>query len=69
MADMRSMEIWINLVTRYQGPEGVSSSVYIRVCRVSVNRPRAGIQLVVKGDTEEEVENNIHHQEEECSIY
>ena len=56
---MHPMEIWINIVASSQGAEGVSSSGYSGVCHRSVNIPRAGIQLVGKVSTEEEVEDNI----------
>ena len=68
MAAMRPMERWINIVAISQGPKGVSSSGYSRVCRGSGNITRAGIQLVGKGGTEEEIEDNIPRQEEELSI-
>ena len=59
MASMRPMEIWINIVASSQGPEGVPSSGDSGVCSGSGYIPRAGIQLVGKGGTEEEVKDNI----------
>ena len=65
---MRPIEIWIDIVARSQGPEEVSSIRYRGVCRGSGNIPQAGIQLVGKGGTEEEVGDNISCQEKERSI-
>ena len=56
---MCPMEIWIDIMEISQGPEGVSSSGDRKVFRGSGNRPQAGIQMVVKGATEEYVEDNI----------
>ena len=56
---MCPMEICIDIIAISQGPEGVSSSGDRKVFRGSGNRPRAGIQMVVKGGTEEYVEDNI----------
>ena len=63
MTAMITMEIWVNIVEISQGYEGVSSSRDSGVCRGSVNISRAGIQLVGKGDIEEEIEYNISCQE------
>ena len=52
---MHPMEIWIDIVAISQGSEGVSYNRDSGVCRGSGNRSRAGIQLVGKGGTEEEV--------------
>ena len=66
---MRPMKRWIEIVAISQGPEGVPSSVYIGVCLGSGDIPLTVVQLLGKGDTEEEeVEYNIPPQEEERSI-
>ena len=59
MSAMRPMERRIEIMASYQGYKGLSYSRDRVVCRGSVNRSRAGIQMVSKGGTEEDFEYNI----------
>ena len=52
----------------YQGSKGVYSSRDSGLCRGSGNISQAEVQLVSKVGIAEEVDDNISHQEKECSI-
>ena len=57
------MDRWFNIRAGTQGSKGVASSRDRVICRGSVNRPWAGVQLVGKCGVEEEVMNNIPRKE------
>ena len=53
MAVICTLEGWLNVVEGNLGFKGVSSSREVLLCRGSVIRSQAGIQLVGKSDVEE----------------